>query len=419
MPAIKVSGVTKSYRAGVGRARVREMLPPPLDRATKAMFPRWWSKDSFNALEDIDLEVSSGSSVGILGHNGAGKTTLLKIIAGITDPTEGRVSVEGRTAALIDVVVGFNIELTGRENAYLLGAIYRLSRKQMTSLLPEIFDFAEIGELIDTPLKRYSAGMVARLGFGITTALDPEVLLVDEVLSVGDAAFQRRCVDWLDTFRKRGGTLVCVSHNLALIRSMTERVLWIDHGRAVGEGQTEEMLTRYARASERRVATTAPIQQHWDAGRAMLRRGLHRWGAGGARIEEVHVSEVSPSSALDLEIVVATDDVPSAYVSVGFVDEQEREVGSATSPLMPLSHGRGSLICRFDPVPLRAGIYFPVIAIVSDGGVVRDRWQLDRAVVVESNGSGHVEGLGPVDLSASWVAGDASYQDVPRIEEVR
>src|SRR5918996_5316098 len=244
--------VTKKYRIGVGRARVREMVPPPFDRGLSRMFPNWWYKGTFNALDDASFEIKRSESVGLIGHNGAGKTTMLKVLAGVTAPTTGRVEVRGRVAALIDALVGFHPELTGMENIYLLGSMYGFGRKAMKPQLDKIREFAEITDMLDTPVKRYSAGMNARLGFATITALEPEILLVDEILAVGDANFQSKCVKWLDGYREAGGTLLFVSHNLGLVRNMTKQVVWLDHGRVVQEGPTAKVLADYARAMEQR-----------------------------------------------------------------------------------------------------------------------------------------------------------------------
>lgn len=171
MDLIVARGLTKTYRVGVGRARVREMVPPPFDRALGRLFPRWWARETFNALEDVTLSVQDGSSVGIVGHNGAGKTTLLRVIAGVTAPTHGSMAVSTRIAALIDALVGFHPDLTGRENVYLLGAMHGFGRRTMASRIDQILEFAEIEEMVDTPIKRFSAGMVSRLGFATITAL--------------------------------------------------------------------------------------------------------------------------------------------------------------------------------------------------------------------------------------------------------
>jgi lipopolysaccharide transport system ATP-binding protein len=407
MDAIVARDIVKTYRVKVGRARVREMLPPPIDLGVRKLFPRWWTKDTFNALDGVELVAPVGASVGIVGHNGAGKTTLLKVIAGVTFPARGSVEVHGHIAALIDALVGFHPDLTGRENCYLLGAMHGYSRKAMKQRIERIVDFSGIGdELADTPLKRYSAGMAARLGFSIITALDVEILLVDEILAVGDAAFQRQCVGWLEQYRKDGGTLLFVSHNLGLVRSMTERAIWIDHGRMMAEGSTGDVLAQYAQAMERR-ETELAIGGRKQARKEMESRGMNRWGAGGAQVEHVHFDQRNgDGSALEVEIEFEAPAIDEAVFCVGFIDEGGRELGAATSPMVRIPGERGAVRCTISPVPLRTGIYFPVVAILSAEGVVRDRWKLERAVVVERDGEGVLaDAFGPLEISATWSDG--------------
>lgn len=405
MDAIAVRAVTKTYRVGVGRARVREMLPWPVDKAAQGLFPRWWVRNTFNALEDVTLSISAGSSVGIVGHNGAGKTTLLKVIAGVTEPTTGAVEVGGRVAALIDVLVGFHPDLTGRENVYLLGGIHGFSPRQMERRVERVFEFAEIDEMADTPIKRFSAGMVSRLGFATITAVDPRVLLVDEVLAVGDATFQRKCVGWLDDYRAGGGTLVFVSHNLGLVRNMTQRVVWLDHGRLRDDGPTAAVLGRYARAMEQR-DQGPPAHRKQGARRAMARTGMDRWGAGGARVEEVQLQEPAEcGGALRAAIRVETAELEQMVLCLGFVDEEGREIGAAASGPVAIKDGRGAVHCEIRPLPFRAGIYFPVVALLSPDGVVRDRWRLERGIVVDVDGDRGLalaDTFGPVEIPAVW-----------------
>ena len=405
MDAIRLQALTKTYRIGVGRARVREMLPFPLDRAVSRAFPRWWVKDTFNALDDVSLTFPAGTSVGIVGHNGAGKTTMLKIIAGVTAASRGRVAVKGRVAALIDVVVGLHPDLTGRENIYLLGAMHGLGRRAMRSRIDRVVEFAEIDEMIDTPLKRCSAGMITRIGFGAITAMDADVLLIDEVLAVGDAAFQRKCAAWLEEYRSTGGTLLFVSHNLGLVRSMTDRAVWLDHGKVVSDGDTPSILLEYGRAMERREAPEE-TRAKGQVRKLMRQRGMNRWGMGGVRVEEVHVGELlDGAEELDVRIAFEASEIDRAIFCVGFIDEAGNEIGAAASPPMRLGAAAGEVTCTIRPVPLRSGIYFPVVAILSEDGMVRDRWQLDRAIVVDRNGSGSLpDGFGPVDLPAGWAA---------------
>lgn len=408
MDAVVVRGVTKTYRLGVGRARVREMTPWPLDRALRRLAPRWWGRDTFNALEDVSVSIPAGSSVGLVGHNGAGKTTLLKVIAGVTSPTEGGTTVSGRIAALIDILIGFHQEMTGRENAYLLGAIHGFARRSMASRIDRIFEFAEIPGLADTPLKRYSSGMVARLGFSVISALDVDILLVDEVLAVGDAAFQRKCVRWLDDYRTRGGTLLFVSHNLALVRSMTERAIWLDHGKLADDGTTGTVLRGYAKAMEQR-DSHEPAHRKYEAAKQAATRGLYRWGAGGARVEEVQISEPSEGRPeLKVAISYEAPALESGIFCVGFIDEGGLEIGAAASPPISLQKGKGAVQCAIHPLPLRPGIYFPVVAILSPDGLVRDRWRLDRAVVVDGEEGMGINDFGPVAIPATWMGPDGS-----------
>lgn len=402
MPGIELRDLTKAYRMGVGRARVREMLPWPLDRAVRAMLPRWWTRDTFNAVEDVSLAVEGGSSVGVVGQNGAGKTTLLKLVAGVTVPTSGSVRVEGRIGALIDLLVGFHPELTGEENVYLMGAIHGLNRRNMASRMERILGFAGIDELAHTPVKRYSAGMQARLGFSTLVGIEPDILLIDEVLAVGDAAFQRKCAAWLDEYRAGGGTLVFVSHNLGLVRSMTERVVWMDRARVVADGTPAVILPKYAKAMERR--DSAEVVDHRTRGtrKVIQARGMHRWGAGGARVEEVHVRDVDGQAELEISITYENSELERAVFCVGFVDESGRDIGVAASPAIPVE-GRGVVRCAIRPAPFRSGIYFPVAAILSPDGRVEDRWRLERAIIVDRNGiAGLAEDFGPVNIAAVW-----------------
>jgi ABC-type polysaccharide/polyol phosphate transport system ATPase subunit len=405
--AITVTEVTKTYRMGIGRARVREMVPPPIDVGLRATFPKWWKKDTFDAVHEVSLVVPGGTSFGIVGHNGAGKTTLLRVISGVTAASAGRVAVQGRIAALIDALVGFHPDLSGRENVLLLGAMHGLGRRAMEERLPRVLDFAEIGDLVDTPVKRFSAGMTARLGFATLTALDADIMLVDEVLAVGDAAFQRKCIGWLDEFRRKGGTLLFVSHNLGLLRSMTERALWLDHGHSVEEGPTAEIVPKYVQATEHR-RVDEPIRSgrlKREVHNVMKAQGLDRWGAGGVRLEQVHVDQRS-GNGLGLDVSIAyqreTQSSDAMVFSIGFTDESGRDIGSVASPPIPLTARRGALRCAISPLPLRSGIYFPVVAILSADGLVRDRWKLDRAIVVERNGELVLSEFGPIEMTGDW-----------------
>jgi ABC-type polysaccharide/polyol phosphate transport system ATPase subunit len=197
------------------------------------------------AVRHIDLEVAPGECIGVIGRNGAGKTSMLRMLAGVTAPTEGVLRVRGRVAPLISVGIGFHKELTGRENVYVNGTILGLAKKEIDRLLDSIVDFAEIGDFIDTPVKFYSSGMFVRLGFSVAVASDPEVLLVDEVLAVGDLNFQRKCYERMEQIRLGGATVLVVSHNLNAIRTICSRAMLLNAGIALYTGKVDEAISRY------------------------------------------------------------------------------------------------------------------------------------------------------------------------------
>ena len=200
------------------------------------------------ALRDVDLELLRGSSLGLVGSNGAGKTTILKLLANVTRPTSGQVEVNGRLSALIELGAGFHPELTGRENIFLNAAILGLQRREVHQKLDDIIAFAGLAPFIDTPVKRYSSGMIVRLGFAIASCLEPDVLLVDEVLAVGDAAFRQRCVERIRELRKNGTSLLFVSHDLYMVKAICDQAVYLKSGSVQCVGTPDEIVTRYERA---------------------------------------------------------------------------------------------------------------------------------------------------------------------------
>ncbi len=201
--------------------------------------------EPFYALRDVTFSINRGETTGIIGRNGSGKSTILKLIAGVMAPTTGEVRVAGRVSPLIELGAGFHPDLTGRENVHLNGSILGMSSRDIREQFDAIVDFAELREFIDTPVKRYSSGMYVRLGFAVAVHSKPEILLVDEVLSVGDAYFQEKCLAKMHEFQAKGTTIVLVSHGAALIESFCERALWIDHGALVAEGPAAAVVKAY------------------------------------------------------------------------------------------------------------------------------------------------------------------------------
>ena len=199
----------------------------------------------FWALQDISFQVKRGEAVGIIGHNGAGKSTILKHLSGIMKPTQGTMHVNGKLSALIEVGAGFHPDLTGRENIYLNGIILGMTKEEIKSKFDEIVHFSGLEDFIDTPVKRYSSGMYARLGFSVAAHVDPDILLVDEVLSVGDWAFQRKCVERMNSVIENGSAVIFVSHNLRAVSSLCDRGILLDHGRIIKMGDTSEVIQHY------------------------------------------------------------------------------------------------------------------------------------------------------------------------------
>ena len=250
-PVIGIRNVGKQYILGrrqKASRTFREMLEDtfwaPIARVGQLGNERA-VPEQFWALQDINLDINRGDIVGIIGHNGAGKSTLLKILSRITEPTTGRIEIVGRLASLLEVGTGFHSELTGRENIFLNGAILGMSRKEIARKFDEIVTFAEVEQFLDTPVKHYSSGMYVRLAFAVAAHLEPEILILDEVLAVGDAAFQKKCITKMEDISGDGRTIVFVSHNLALVRSLCTRAIVLDHGRIVQDNDVESAINFY------------------------------------------------------------------------------------------------------------------------------------------------------------------------------
>jgi len=297
---ISVENVTKSYRLGqIGGGTLREDVT------------RWWAKlrgqpdpflkigeehharhmgEQFWALNNVSFEVNEGDVVGIIGRNGAGKSTLLKILSQVTTPTSGQIKIKGRIASLLEVGTGFNPEMTGRENVFLNGAILGMTKAEIRSKFDEIVAFSEIEEFIDTPVKRYSSGMYVRLAFAVAAHLEPEILIVDEVLAVGDAEFQKKCLGKMGEVSKQGRTVLFVSHQIASVTRLCRSALWLHDGRILDYGQSDAICARYLANG-----STMCSRRAWDAsGRAP--------GNGWVRLECVEaLTGGRPAEGVDIK----------------------------------------------------------------------------------------------------------------------
>jgi len=288
MTVIRVENLSKQYRLGlIGGGTLRADLS------------RWWAMkrgkedplakigesqdkaklgERFWALKDVSFEVKQGEVLGIIGRNGAGKSTLLKILSRVTSPTEGTVKMKGRVGSLLEVGTGFHGELTGRENTYLNGAILGMTRREVTRKLDEIIAFAEMDKFIDTPVKRYSSGMYVRLAFAVAAHLDPEILIVDEVLAVGDAAFQKKCLGKMGEVSREGRTVLFVSHNMVSVLNLTTDVIMIETGRLSCRGNPDSVVSHYSRVVRQQRGTADELGQRTDrTGSGIIRLCSVRW----------------------------------------------------------------------------------------------------------------------------------------------
>lgn len=234
--AIVIDDVSKRFRLYRERSSSLKEL---VTRRAGSRYEEFW------AVRNVSLRVPRGSTYGLIGHNGSGKSTLLRVMAGIHRPTEGSVSIDGRVSALLELGAGFHPELSGRDNTYLNGAILGLTKRQVDERIDEIIEFSGLGEFIDSPVKVYSSGMYVRLGFSVAVHVDPDILIIDEVIAVGDEDFQRRCFDHLYKLRRQGTTIVVVSHSLGLMQTLCDEVAWLDHGKLLEDGLAPDVVRSY------------------------------------------------------------------------------------------------------------------------------------------------------------------------------
>ena len=247
-PAIVFQDVWKSFARHAGQLLVR-------DRILQWLRSRQYEK--FHALREISFSIDHGESVAVIGHNGAGKSTLLNLATNLCRPDRGRVEVNGRVAALLDLGAGFHPDLTGAENVRTNAALLGLSRREVRERFDEMVAFAEIGDFIDEPLRTYSSGMVMRLAFSVAVCVDPDVLIIDEVLGVGDLAFFAKCQDRIQQFRRSGKTILCVSHSDATLKDLCTRAIWLDHGRMLADGPLASVMADYKTAMKPHAACSA------------------------------------------------------------------------------------------------------------------------------------------------------------------
>lgn len=356
--AISIRHVSKSYR-------VRSTSPPaPNGRRRRG-------KRRFAALEDVSFDVGQGEAVGLIGRNGAGKSTLLKVVGRITAPDEGEIDIYGRVGSLLEVGAGFHPELTGRENVFLNGAVLGMRRREVSRLFDEIVDFAGVAAFLDTPVKRYSSGMYVRLAFSVAAHLTSEILLVDEVLAVGDAAFQRQCLDKLSDLTGTGRTVVCVSHNMGTVASLCERTVLLDEGKVVFYGPTADAVTKYATSSGGTRLGEAP-------GVFDLRQRTNPYHGTGPLIQVLRILDAwgQPRDTFGMAApfqvtlrVEGLSELPDVVFGLGISSNLGQKVLAMTTFMSPLPPGRhtqdvSEAVCIVPSLPLTPGRYWIDVAVV-------------------------------------------------------
>jgi lipopolysaccharide transport system ATP-binding protein len=357
--AIEVRGLSKRFEIGSDEAGYM-LLTETISQRLRS-FGRRPKPQEFWALQDIDFEVEQGQTYGIIGHNGAGKSTLLKILSRITPPTTGEARLRGRVGALLEVGTGFHPELTGRENVFLNGAILSMHRREIAAKFEEIVEFADIGPFIDTPVKRYSSGMQLRLAFSVAAHLEPEILIIDEVLSVGDLTFQEKCLGRMESASKEGRTVLFISHNLGAVRSLCDRALMLSRGRAIAEGPAPEVIETY-------------ISDVLGDTQRSLRERENRDGDGKLRFVELRLERDgrvidSPVTGESFDFVLGYEVDPGSSplggrvgfgISILMQGEQMPLINlhsETTGQLFESLPDRGEVRCRVPRCPLPAGQY--------------------------------------------------------------
>jgi lipopolysaccharide transport system ATP-binding protein len=379
---IHAEGLGKRYRRGL--RDLDESLRDTLTRVARSPLSvfRRAPQDTFWALRDVSLEVREGEVLGLIGRNGAGKTTLLKILSRITRPTAGWAEIHGRVRSLLEVGTGFHGELTGRENTYLSGSILGMTRREIDRKFDEIVAFAEIDKFIDTPVKHYSSGMFVRLAFAVAAHLEPEILLVDEVLAVGDIKFQKKCLGKMGDVARAGRTVVLVSHQMNQMRRLCHRVVWVDAGRIRMEGATHDVVSAYESAMSSGERNTAR-----ENGAPTTKGRFVRWEIVQPNGEEIHV--LNHLGAVTVKFTVdVRQPIRIGHHGIALHNLDRQLIWGWSTDGLRLEPGEHELFYNFPMLPLRPGPYSWLVSLYDDGQEV-DAWECLPEMIVATEGQQH------------------------------
>jgi ABC-2 type transport system ATP-binding protein/lipopolysaccharide transport system ATP-binding protein len=411
--AIEVKDLSKRFRLASER---RDSLKERVVRGSGKYTDFW-------ALRDVTLSIPRGTTFGLIGHNGSGKSTLLKTLAGIYRPTSGSVVANGRVSALLELGAGFHGELSGRENIYLNGSILGLSRKQIDAAMDQIIDFADIGEFLDSPVKVYSSGMYVRLGFAIAVTVDPEILIVDEIIAVGDEEFQRKCFDRLYELRKKGTTIVLVSHGLSLVADLCDQAAWLDHGQLRAVGPSRDVIDEYLSAvnlkeAEAHAGTSGDIEADGER--------TARIGSGEVRVTQLEFLDhegkntgfLSTGERCTVRMhYQANTDLQAVTFGLGFAHESGVNLAGPNSGYgdraFAVDAGLGVVDFEIPELLLQPGSFSVSVGVVDHGHTYDYR---DRAFELRVRAQGAVTEPGLTRMSGSWQLKPASVSFQPEKE---
>jgi len=349
---------------------VERVIRAPLARSQNGRQAKGAACEEFWALRDVSFEVKTGEVIGIIGRNGAGKSTLLKILSRITEPTSGRVRIRGRVSSLLEVGTGFHPELTGRENIFLNGAILGMTAAEIKRKFDEIVAFAEIDKFLDTPVKRYSSGMYVRLAFAVAAHLEPEILLVDEVLAVGDMAFRKKCLGKMDNVARGGRTVLFVSHNMAAIKSLCKQTILLSEGQVKGRGLTDQIVEQYHQVIFKNIDETNLADRKDRSGSGNVR-------AVSFEVRNTAEDEISLSPGASVEFLIGYEGrneqpISKLYAGISVRDSDDVALFACTTAMTGADFysvpARGLIRCRVPHFPLVPGRYSVTLKLIDNHG---------------------------------------------------
>jgi lipopolysaccharide transport system ATP-binding protein len=382
MTVIRVENIWKKYR--VGPQEVRRLLRDQIGEALRSPLSLLRRKpvETFWALKDISFEVREGEVLGLIGRNGAGKSTLLKILSRITRPTVGRAHIRGRVGSLLEVGTGFHHELSGRENVFLNGAILGMGRREIARKFDEIVAFAEVEKFIDTPVKRYSSGMYIRLAFAVAAHLETEILFVDEVLSVGDLAFQKKCLGKMDEVAHQGRTIVFISHQMNQIRRLCTRAIWLDGGLIRECGPTPLVLGQYEKIMVSRDRVEPDRSDAPD-----LKARFLKWEIVDPAAEQSNVLTSAGQMTVQIQLQV-TQPIRIGHHGIALFNAENQLMWAWSISNLKLDADVHHLRYTFPFLPLRPGVYFWQVSLYDEGELL-DHWACAPEMIISTENHQH------------------------------